>query len=112
MNGLTQDLLPIRVEMPNGKPPAGEVLYQVNRTKDGYVVLLMNNRGVDKTQNGVARVDRRQFVDVVVRAKSPVNASREYTEPRNLIAIPGTNEKTFAVRVHPGDVQVIGLVSR
>ncbi|HJZ54159.1 MAG TPA: hypothetical protein VKE74_04345, partial [Gemmataceae bacterium] len=51
MNGLTQNLLPVRVEMPDGSRPSGQVMYQVNRTKDGYLVLLMNNRGVDKTQN-------------------------------------------------------------
>ena len=47
-------------------------------------MLLINNRGVDKTQNGVARVDRRQFVDVVVRTKLPVKSAKEYTEPRDL----------------------------
>ena len=37
--------------MANGRRPAGEIPYQANRTKDGHVVMLMNNRGV-------ARVDR------------------------------------------------------
>src|SRR5262249_421988 len=32
MNGLTRDLLPVRVELPDGKPLSGEILYQVNRT--------------------------------------------------------------------------------
>src|SRR4029079_5303394 len=107
MNGLTQDLLPVRVEMPDGKRPAGEIQYQVNRTKDGYVILLMNNRGVDKTQNGVARVDRRQFVDVVIRAKEPVKTAHEWTTPRDLA--PEPDGMSYRIRVHPGDVQVIGL---
>ena len=34
------------------------------------VVLLLNTRGVDKTPNGVARVDRRAFVDVWGRLAS------------------------------------------
>jgi hypothetical protein len=109
MNGLTLDLLPVRVELPSGQRPAGEIQYQVNRTKDGYVVLLMNNRGVDKTQHGIARVDRRQFVDVVIRTKQPAKSAKEWTGPRDL-----TVEKNDAigVRVHPGDVQVIGLVTK
>jgi hypothetical protein len=110
MNGLTTDLLPVRVELADGKRTAGEIQYQVNRTKDGYVVMLMNNRGVDKTQNGVARVDRRQFVDVVIRTKLPVKSAKEWTGPRDLPLTPGANETTQKVRVHPGDVQVIGLV--
>ena len=112
MNGLTADLLPVRVEMPDGKRPAGEIQYQVNRTKDGYVVLLMNNRGVDKTQHGVARVDRRQFVDVVVRATLPVKSAKEWTGPRDLALAPDAKGATVKVRVHPGDVQVIGLVTK
>ena len=112
MNGLTADLLPVRVEMPDGKRPAGEIQYQVNRTKDGYVVLLMNNRGVDKTQHGVARVDRRQFVDVVVRTALPVKAAKEWTGPRDLALAADAKGTTVTVRVHPGDVQVIGLVTK
>jgi hypothetical protein len=108
MNGLTQKLLPVEVRTADGKPLSGELLYQVNRTADGYVVLLMNNRGVDKTQNGVARVDRRQFVDVVVRSSVPVKAAKEYTDPREL----KVEANGIAVRVHPGDVQVIGLTTR
>jgi hypothetical protein len=109
MNGLTHDLLPVRVETPDGKPLSGELQYQVNRTKDGFVVMLMNNRGVDKTQHGVARVDRKQFVDVVVRTKVPLKGAKEWTGPRDLTP---TADGTVTVRVHPGDVQVIGLMAK
>jgi len=110
LNGLTQDLLPIQLEMANGRRPGGDIHYQVNRAKDGYVILLMNNRGVDKTQNGVARVDRRQFVDVVIRAKEPVKTAHEWTTPRDLA--PEPDGMSYRIRVHPGDVQVIGLVTK
>jgi hypothetical protein len=109
MNGLTQKLLPVEVRAADGKPLAGEILYQVNRTKDGYVVLLMNNRGVDKTQNGVARVDRRQAVEVAVRSSVPVKSAKEYTTPRDLAP---AKDGEYRVTVHPGDVQVIGLVRK
>ncbi len=36
------------VRFADRKRPTGEILYQVNQTKNGYVVLLMNNRGVDR----------------------------------------------------------------
>jgi hypothetical protein len=111
MNGLTSDLLPVEVRRPDGSRPSGEVLYQVNRTKDGYLVLLMNNRGVDKTQSGVARVDRRQAVDVVVRTRLPVTSAKEYTAPRDLPAAKAGEWTEVPVRVHPGDVQVVYLVT-
>jgi len=112
MNGLTESLLPVEVRLPNGQKLSGEILYQVNRTKDGYVVLLMNNRGVDKTQNGVARVDRRQSVDVVIRTTRPVVSMKEYTGPRDLVTIAANGATEVRLTAHPGDVQVVGVVAR
>jgi hypothetical protein len=108
-NGLTDGLLPIDVRRKDGQPLQGELMYQVNRTKDGWLVLLVNNRGVDKTQNGVARVDRRAFVDVEVRSRLPLKSAKEMTEPRDLTLTGGKDGATVSVRVHPGDVQVIRL---
>jgi hypothetical protein len=112
MNGLTQNLLPVELRLVDRKRPAGEILYQVNRTRDGYVVLLMNNRGVDKTQNGVARVDRRQSVDVIVRSVAPLKQVKEYTGPHELSPVEVDGGSEVRLTVHPGDVQVIGLVKR
>jgi hypothetical protein len=111
MNGLTEKLLPVEVRLPNGERPHGEIMYQVNRTKDGWLVMLMNNRGVDKTQTGIARVDRRQVAEVVIRTALPVKAAREYTQPRELTLGKKGTETEIRVRVHPGDVQVVGLVT-
>jgi len=112
MNGLTRALVPVEVRLANGAEPNGEIMYQVNRTKDGWLVALVNNRGLDKTQNGVARVDRRAFVDVVVRTKLNVASAKEYTEPRDLAVEKGPNGAEVKVRVHPGDVQVVYLVAK
>ena len=109
MNGLVAGLMPVEVHMPGGETPRGEIMYQVNRTADGYLVMLVNNRGVDKTQSGVARVDRRAFVDVELGTRLELRSAREYTQPRDL---PITREGTASripVRVEPGDVQVIYL---
>ena len=76
----------------------------------GWLVALVNNRGIDKTQHGVARVDRRAFVDVAVRTRLNVTSAKEYTEPRDLAVEKGANGAEVRVRVHPGDVQVVYLV--
>jgi hypothetical protein len=96
----------------SGLPLGGEIMHQVNRTKDGWLVMLVNNRGVDKTQNGVARVDRRTYVDVAVRTALPVKSAKEWTEPRDLTPTKGKDGMEVRLRVHPGDVQVIGLVTK
>ncbi len=105
VNGLTDGLLPVDVRLANGDRPNGEVLFQVNATADGPLVLLMNNRGVDKTQSGVASVDRRQFVDLIVRSKSPAKSATEWTAAKPL----ELKDDAVRVRVHPGDAQVIGF---
>ncbi len=110
MNGLTANLLPVEVRRADGTPLHGEVLYQVNKTRDGYLVLLVNNRGVDKTPNGVARVDRRAFADVMVRTARPVKSVREWTEPQDLSAAKGEGGWEVRLRVHPGDVQVVSII--
>jgi hypothetical protein len=107
MNGLTRDLLPVDVRKADGKRPAGEVMYQVNRTKDGYLVTLVNTLGIDKTQNGLARVDRRQHVDLVLKTREPGRAAKEWTGPRDL---PPGDE--IRLRIEPGDVQVVHIVVR
>ncbi len=105
VNGLTDGLLPVDVRLANGHRPNGEILYQVNETANGYLVLLTNNRGVDKTPSGVARVDRRQYVDVILKSKFAAKAAMEWTSGRAM----ELRDDTVRVRVHPGDVQVIGF---
>lgn len=111
MNGLTKDLLPVEVRLADGSRPKGEVMHQVNKTKHGYLVALFNQRGIDKTQTGIARVDRRQFVDVIVRTRLPVRSAREQTEPRDLAVTRGQDSAEVRVRVHAGDLQVVDLTT-
>lgn len=112
MNGLTEKLLPIEVRLPDGRRPAGEVQYQVNRTKDGWLVGLFNHRGIDKTQNGIARVDRRAAVEVVLRTALPLRSAHEVTEPRDVEVRRAGKANEVRVRVPAGDVQVIELRTR
>jgi hypothetical protein len=111
LNGLTAGLLPVEVRRADGTPPGGEVMYQVNKTKDGFLGLLVNNRGVDKTQNGVARVDRKAWADVLLRTRLPVKAAKEYTGPRDLAVAAGKDGAELRLRVHPGYVQVVYLTT-
>lgn len=112
LNGLTSKLTPIDVRGADGVSIAGKVMYQVNKTKDGWLVMLVNNQGVDKTQNGVARVDRKAFVDVVLNTDLAVKSAKEYTEPRDLTMTKGKTGNELRIRVHPGDVQVVYLVTQ
>ncbi len=50
------DAVPVKV--------TGDVEYLINRTANGWVVTLLNNNGVFKTQQGMAQVDRSAYVNV------------------------------------------------
>ncbi|HZZ82600.1 MAG TPA: hypothetical protein VFE62_29140, partial [Gemmataceae bacterium] len=111
MNALTEDLLPVQVRLKDGARLNGEIMYAVNKTKDGWLVSLFNQHGIDKTQNGIARVDRRRFVDVTLTTKGNVTA-REQTEPRELPTRSENGETRIDVRIAAGDVQVIAIRTR
>ena len=110
MNALTEGLLPFEVRTASGRLQ-GELMYQVNKTKDGWLVLLLNTRGIDKTQNGVARVDRRAEVQAVLRTKLPVKSVKEYTEPRDLPVTSEDGLQQVRVRVPAGDLKVMYLTT-
>ena len=113
MSDLVAGLLPVEVCRADGQRLDGELLYQVNQTAEGYVVLVMSTRGVDKTQSGVARVDRRAVAHAAIRTRLPVTSVKEYTEPRELNAEKDDAGRTILrVAVPAGELQVIGLEVR
>ncbi len=109
MNGLTQDLLPVEVRLANGDRLKAEVQHHINKTKDGWLVAVYNHRGIDKTQNGIARVDRRAEIEVVLRTKLPVKSVREFTEAQDVPTQREGEFTTIRVRVPAGDLRVVSL---
>jgi hypothetical protein len=102
-NALFRDLSPVQVRRADGTPLQGEVLWQLNRTKRGWLVLLINNHGVDKTQTGLPRVDRRASVEV--QLQSELAHARELTASEPLTVEQGR----LRVTIPPGDLKVIEL---
>jgi hypothetical protein len=86
-------------------------MYSLNKTKNGWLVALFNHRGLDKTQNGIARVDRTAFVDVRLWLPRPSGDATELTQPRQLFpySIANDPESWVIVRVHPGDLQIVEI---
>jgi hypothetical protein len=112
MNGIIQKLLPVDVRRGDGARLGGEILYQMNRTRDGYLVLLINNQGLDKTQNGIARVDRSKYVDVMLRTALPVQTAHEYTGSGDLQITRNGELSEISLRIDAGDLRVVSLRTR
>jgi hypothetical protein len=90
---------------------SGAVWHQIGRTRDALVVTLGSPDGVDKTQNGVARVDRRAVAEVLLTARNVDKA--EAWEDGKLVPLrvgKGDDELcSVTVKLGPGSLRVIKL---
>jgi hypothetical protein len=99
--------MPITVRLASGARPGGEIMHQVNKTKAGYLIALFNQQGIDKTPNGIAQVDRRAFVDVLVQTRLPIRTAHEYTQNRAIAIERNGKQALLRLRVPAGDLQVV-----
>ncbi|MCA1818294.1 MAG: hypothetical protein LC746_18275, partial [Acidobacteria bacterium] len=100
---LASDVVPVGV--------AGDVQHLINRTDRGWVVTLINNRGVYKPQQGLAQVNRSESVEVTISLEGKgVAQAREWTSDEPLEVAAATN--AVKLRVPPGDVKIVELTER
>jgi hypothetical protein len=86
---------------------SGDVEYLVNRNDAGWVVTLLNNNGVYKTQQGMAQVDRSAYVNVTISVRSQeIQSANELTGDKPLDL---TGHDTVKVRVAPGGIAIVEL---
>ncbi len=97
---LLADAAPVRVR--------GEVEYLVNRNARGWVVTLINNRGVYKPQQGLAQVNRAESAEVTIEPNGAAfGRAAEWTTGA---ALEVTRANSVAVTVPPGGVRVVELL--
>ncbi len=85
----------------------GDVEYLVNRNSRGWVVTLINNRGVYKPQQGLAQVNRSESVEVTLEQNgAPFNGADEWTTNESL----KVNKGSVTLSVPPGGVRVVELL--
>ena len=102
---LCADATPVRVR--------GEVEYLVNRNERGWVVTLINNRGVWKQQQGMAQVDRAASVDVTLSLKGKaIGQASEWTEDRRLDVTSEAGGGSVKLTLAPGGVAVVELAEK
>jgi hypothetical protein len=100
---LAASATPVRVE--------GDIEYLVNRNERGWVVTLINNRGVYKPQQGLARIERGETADVTLEFDSSnIARASEWTNDEELkIKRVGSND-VVSLEVPPGGVRIVELV--
>ena len=84
----------------------GDVEYLINRTASGWIVTLLNNNGVFKTQQGMAQVDRSAYVNATISLPGQqIQSATEWTSDTTLKP---EGDRIF-LRVAPGGVAIVEL---
>lgn len=95
------DATPVRV--------TGDVEYLINRHDNGWVVTLLNNNGVYKTQQGMAQVDRNAYVTVSIGLHGEkILSAGEWTSDATL----KVDANNVNLRIAPGGIAVVELKTR
>src|SRR5689334_7247785 len=87
------DAVPLKVR--------GDVEYLINHTANGWIVTLLNNNGVYKTQQGMAQVDRSAYVTVTIG--NQVKSATEWTSDTVLKPENGV----VTVQLPPGGIAIV-----
>jgi hypothetical protein len=90
----------------------GEVQYLINRTERGWVVTLINNKGVWKPQQGLAQVDRSASVEVKLSLTGKgIEQAREWIEDRPIDISREGGHPTVTINLAPGGIGIVELTS-
>ncbi|HUQ34485.1 MAG TPA: hypothetical protein VM095_20355 [Pyrinomonadaceae bacterium] len=101
---LTTDATPVQVR--------GEVQYLVNRTERGWVVTLINNKGVFKPQQGLAAVDRSAVATVSLSLRGKrIEQAREWISDTLLDLSSAGGQTQVKLDLAPGGVRIVELVN-
>ncbi len=85
---------------------SGNVEYLINRTATGWVVTMLNNNGVFKTQQGMAQVDRSAYVTVkIALAGEQIQSATEWTSDAPLKVDGGS----VSVQIPPGGISIVSI---
>jgi hypothetical protein len=78
----------------------------INRKADAWVVTMLNNNGVFKTQQGMAQVDRSAYANVTIALPGKqIQSASEWTSDTAL-KIDGGN---VSVRIAPGSLAIVEI---
>ncbi len=87
----------------------GDVEYLINRTASGWVVTLLNNNGVYKTQQGMAQVDRNAYVNVSISLRGEkIQSATDWISDAAL----KVDANNVNLRIPPGGIAVVELKTK
>jgi hypothetical protein len=92
---------------------SGDVETLINRTARGWVVTLINNRGVVKPQQGMAQVDRSAVAGVTLALRGRAIAeAREWLGDRPLEVSRENNRSSVRLNLPAGGIGIVELIEQ
>ena len=102
---LCTEATPVRV--------VGDAEYLVNRTTRGWLVTLLNNRGIYKPQQGLAEVRREESVEIMLSLRiGTLDAARELTNERRLALTAQNGVTQTKITIPAGGLAIVELLER
>ncbi|HEY0005520.1 MAG TPA: hypothetical protein VGB17_11975 [Pyrinomonadaceae bacterium] len=91
----------------------GEVEYLVNRTQRGWVLTLINNRGVYKPQQGLAQVNRGESVAVTLSLRGQgIKEAREWTTEQPVPVERNKGQDSLKLNIAAGGISVVEVIQK
>jgi hypothetical protein len=104
MQHLTSGLVPVKV--------AGDVEWTLNKLhppSGGWLVTVINNRGVNKPQHGVNPTDHREHQTVTLTFQGNVTKSNEYLTGESVQWTSGGKTSTTTITIPAGAFRMVAL---
>jgi len=98
MEPIVREVMPIEI--------SGDVEYGLNELKNGWLIYLINNKGVVKFTNKPQQLDESQTAIVTVKLKGTQATSVKDWRTEKVLSL-GGDKSTFTVDVPPGDIRVV-----
>lgn len=98
MENLTEEVLPIKID--------GDIEYGLNRTKNGWILYLINNRGILKNASESQRLNLKETsqINVFLNSLRPIKIT-ELRTGQNIF----WGENKFMIDIKPGDIKVLEI---
>src|SRR6185369_4758037 len=96
--GVIEPFIPVKV--------MGDVEYLINKTANSWIITMLNNNGVSKTQQGMANVDRSAYVTATIGLPGKqIESATEWTSDAPLKPANGL----VTVQIPPGGVAIVEI---
>jgi hypothetical protein len=87
----------------------GDVEYLVNRNAEGWLVTLINNNGVYKSQQGMAQVDRSAAVTATITLSQEIKTAIDWISEKSVEVKSQQGRSVIRISIPPGGVSIVQL---